>query len=116
MKGIREAQQDLAGIVSEKYTGNLHQQRWDSCATFTAITDEKALTGGITLSLGAYTNLKNGHQMVKTHCFVQLGSRHSLLEKLCFWRLLSEHGEKIDCSLFTFQGSTGLHFDHLYLS
>lgn len=40
--------------------------------------------------------------MVKTHCFVQLGSRHSLLEKLCFWKLLSEHGEKINIFSFYF--------------
>lgn len=88
--------------------GNLHRQRWDSCATFTAITDEKALTGRITLSLGAYINLKSRHQMIKTHCFVQLGSKHSLQEKLCFRRLLPEHGEKNRQLLFLlFKGAQG---------
>lgn len=101
MKGIREAQQDLAGIVSENIR-NLHQQRWDSCATCTAITDEKALRGGITCFLGAYINLKNRHQMIKTHCFVQVGSKRSYLEKLCSWRQLPEHGEKIDSFSFYF--------------
>lgn len=101
MKGIREAQQDLAGAVSENI--------WVICTSRGGIVlphsqqlNEEALTGGITRFLGSYINLKYRHQMIKTHCFVQLGSKHSLLEKLRFWRQLPEHGAKIDSFSFYF--------------